>query len=93
VGVDSVRIKISSVAGDVLADFEFAGDWQVFGLSPAQRYLVAANTALTEAVILRLSDKERGLARQPAEMPIFSPDDAHSISVAKRPYLVPFQQV
>jgi hypothetical protein len=92
VGVDSVRIKISSVAGDVLADFEFAGDWQVFGLSPAQRYLVAANTALTETVIFRLSDKSVVWQGSPAEMPIFSPDDAHSISVPSG-YRVPFQQV
>jgi hypothetical protein len=92
VGVDSVRIKISSIAGDLLADFEFAGDWQVFGLSPAQRYLVAANTALTETVILRLSDKSVVWQGSPAEMPIFSPDDAHAISVPSG-YPVPFQQV
>jgi len=92
VGVDSVRIKISSVAGDVLADFEFAGDWQVFGLSPAQRYLVAADTSLTEAVIVRLSDKSVVWQGSPAGVAAFSPDDAHFIGVPSD-YRVPFQQV
>jgi len=37
---DSVRIKISSVAGDVLADFEFAGDCRCLAFHPRKRYLV-----------------------------------------------------
>ena len=92
VGGGSVRIKIASVAGDVFADLEIAGEWQVFGLSPGRRYLLAADTALTRAAVVRLSDASVVWQGSPAEMVAFSPDDAHFISVP-RDYRVPFQQV
>lgn len=86
-----MRIKISSVAGDVFADFELAGDWQEFGLSPRQLYLLVADAALTGAAIVRLSDTSVVWQGNPAVL-AFSPDDAHFIS-APRDYRVPFQQV
>jgi hypothetical protein len=79
-GGSSNRIKLASMAGDVLATLNVAGDYDGYALSPRARHLVATKYGST-AIVLRLADQKelwRGASGTGAAA--FSPDDKHLIA-------------